>query len=308
VQVGARVAVAVLTWRGEAQSRSCLESLRQLAQWPADILVVDNDSGTGEGDRLASDFGVAGLTLPRNGGVAYGYNAAMRWARQAGCSHVLLMNNDVVLPRPDVIDLLVEAMDGSTAAAGPVVRDEDGNTWSAGGTLQWWTGNAKRLRRPRSESPYAVDWLDGSAMLVRLEAACKVGGLSEDFFLYWEETDWCVRAARAKFRCVVQPEASITHARGASATSRQTRSYALRNSLLFMRRNGSLAANVTSTLAWLFVRLPIYFVRRRGEGERLREATRDAVEALAWNLGDAIRRRSWRVAADGPGVCTRDLP
>jgi GT2 family glycosyltransferase len=295
--------VAVLTWRGEAATRRCLGSLAVLNQRPADVVVVDNDSGTGEGRRLATEFGVAALTLPRNGGVGYGYNAAIRWARERGCSHVLLLNNDTVVGQPDVLERLVEACDEGTAAVGPVVVEADGSVWSAGGVVRWTVGHAQRVRAPRQSLPYAVDWLDGSALLLSIGAACRIGGLSEDFFLYWEETDWCVRASRAGLRCVVQPLARITHERGRSATGRQTRFYALRNSLLFMRRNGSPGANLTSLVAYLLVRLPVFVARRLREGGSIREVASDALAALGWNVRDAVRRRAWRRPAEGADVC-----
>jgi GT2 family glycosyltransferase len=300
----AQVAVAVLTWHGEESTRRCLVSLLALGSIPAgDIVVVDNDSGTGEGDRLAAEFGVSALTMQRNGGVAYGYNAAIRWARGRGCGHVLLLNNDVLTTQPDLIERLLEGTGPRIAAVGPVIEDRDGSVWSAGGFLRRWLGHAGRWREPRASEPYDVDWLDGSAVLVSIAAACEVGGLSEDFFLYWEEVDWCTRARRAGWRCVLQPRAIITHERSASATGRQTRYYALRNSLLFQRRNASAAQLVTGLGAWILGRLPVFIVRRIREGASPREVVSDARSAVAWHVDDARRRRSWRIAATGPNVC-----
>jgi GT2 family glycosyltransferase len=301
-----QVAVGVLTWRGEASTRRCLTTLLALGSIPAaDIVVVDNDSGTGEGDRLAAEFGVAALTMPANGGVAYGYNAAIRWARERGRGHVLLLNNDVVVSQPDLIDRMVEAGGPRIAAVGTLIEDRDGTVWSAGGFLKRWLGHAGRARDPRRDEPYDVDWLDGSAVLVSVAAACEIGGLAEDFFLYWEEVDWCTRARRAGWRCVLQPRARITHERGASATGRQTRYYALRNSLLFQRRNASAAQLVTGLGAWVFGRLPVFVVRRIVEGASPREALSDARSAVVWHLRDAAAKRAWRVPPIGPDVCGR---
>jgi GT2 family glycosyltransferase len=303
VEVAERAAVGILTWRGEAHTRVCLESLRCLEQWPNDIVIVDNGSGTDEGSRLATEFGVESLSLPKNGGVAYGYNAAIDWARSRGCSHVLLLNNDTVIEEPRLLGFLLAATDGRVAAVGPVVETDAGVIWSAGGVVQWWSGRVFHRRTTKSAAPYEVDWIDGSAILVNTQAACVIGGFSEDFFLYWEETDWATRAARAGFRCVIQPAALIRHQRGASATTRQTRTYSLRNALLFMRRNGSAWANASSFFVYMLIRTPLFVLRRLREGSGLREALRDALGALGWNIGDALARRRWRRPADGPDLC-----
>jgi GT2 family glycosyltransferase len=305
-QAPRRPAVAVLTWRGEDTTRRCLASLRVLGEWPEDVLVVDNDSGTGEGSRLADEFGIAALTLSRNDGVAGGYNAAIGWACRRGYEQILLLNNDVIVSDARLVDRLAQAAGPRVAAVGPVVREADGTVWSAGGRIDWLTGHARRLHKPLDATPYIVDWVDGSCLLVRIDAVREVGGLSEAFFLYWEEVDWCVRAKRHGLRCVVDPATSVTHLRGASATGRQTRAFALRNSLLFMRRNGGWLSNATSLGAYAIIRVPTFLLRRIREGAPPREALGDAARAVGWNVRDAAGRRAWRRPADGPEVCLED--
>ncbi len=85
---------------------------RRPGGWTGRTLVIDNGSQTGEGERLAAEFGVASVTLPENGGVAVGYNAAISWAQEQGASHVLLSNNDLTFTDPDLAtQLLAHAAD-----------------------------------------------------------------------------------------------------------------------------------------------------------------------------------------------------
>jgi GT2 family glycosyltransferase len=297
---GGRAAVATLTWRGEETTRDCLESLRALPGWPADVLVVDNDSGTGEGERLASDFGVAAITTDHNGGVASGYNAAIRWALERGCSHVLLLNNDVRLPDPGVLERLLAAAGDGVAAVGPVVRDDDGVIWSAGGCLGRWTGRSWHRRSIAGAVPYEVEWIDGSAMLVAVAAARKIGGLAEDFFLYWEETDWCTRARRAGWDVRVQPAAQIVHVRGSTATPSQTYALSIRNMLLYARRHATPPELLTRTAWWCSAAVPLFGARvARTEG--LRSAVAAVARVLDWHARDAARR-GWRLPAEGPPI------
>lgn len=294
--------IAILTWRGETTTRACLASLRRPGGWTGRTLVIDNGSQTGEGERLAAEFGVASVTLPENGGVAVGYNAAISWAQEQGASHVLLSNNDLTFTDPDLATQLLAHAAPDIAAIGPVVRSGDGTIVSAGGRMHRWTGHAERTRVVWASRPYEVDTLDGSCMLVSIEAVCTIGGLAPEFFLYWEETDWCTRAREAGFRLVVDPSASVIHAGTQSGDLRQTRRYALRNSLLYLRRNVRGTPALTTALAWWLGRVPVFLVRRVLERAGPRSAIGDASWAISWHWRD-IRARGWRRAADGPDLC-----
>jgi GT2 family glycosyltransferase len=267
--------------------------------------VVDNASGTGEGERLAEAFGesVSALVRPIDDGVPGGYNAALRWGLEQGASHVLLLNNDVLVEDPAFLTELLAAAAPHTAAVGPLVREADGTIFSAGGTINWTRGSTRHRRRPvREDRPYAVQWLDGPCLLVSLEAARRVGGLAPEFFMYSEDLDWCVRASRAGYRLVVQPRTSIVHMRGTRRATMRVRELSLRNAILFMRRNGSPAQNLTS-LAWAIIYRPLAMaVRCLGKPMDLLRVPGAVLRAIGWNASDAISRRRWRVPAQGPDL------
>lgn len=89
------VAVAVLNWNGFELTRACIRSLASLST-RHHVFVVDNGSDTPEAQRLRSELAVVVVALPHNGGVAYGYNAAICHARELGYPYVQLLNNDVI--------------------------------------------------------------------------------------------------------------------------------------------------------------------------------------------------------------------
>jgi hypothetical protein len=298
--------IAVLTWRGYETTRSCLASLSRLAAWPVPTLVIDNDSGTGEAERLAREFGppVSALTLASNGGVPAGYNAGMTWAASQAATHVLLLNNDTLVEDPDLLDRLLAAAAPDIAAVGPMTREADGSIFSLGGSLNWTIAEGIQLRRPPegSSGPYEVEWLDGSCLLVSLGSARRIGGFAPEYFMYWEELDWCIRARRAGYRCVVEPRASIKHLRATFSPTWMVRRLMLRNAILFMRRNGSARQNAT-TLAYLLVcRAPALLIRKAWPPTDLAIALRTIAHAVSWNILDAARRGRWRYPATGPSI------
>ena len=309
--VPAELAIAVLDWNGESLTRACVASLGRLQDVKVEILIVDNGSSDPAVDQgLAAELGVECLRLDRNLGVGGGYNAALRWAHDRGIDRVLLLNNDTVVGDTLLARRLMDACGPNVLTVGPLVLDEDGSVFSAGGTLDWrsaQTGHMRQAQMPAIDTPYPVPWVDGSCLLVSVPLACRIRGFDEEFFLYWEEVDLCIRATRHGFRCLVEPRASIVHLGSRSARPSQVDHLMLRNVILFMRRNARGAELLWFLLHLGLLRIPRFVARRTRRGAPVRESLGMVLRALSWNARDAWRKRSLRPAADGSLRCTAPL-
>ncbi|MAG31689.1 MAG: glycosyl transferase [Deltaproteobacteria bacterium] len=211
--------------------------LRELGAYPdARVAVVDNASNDGSLDKLRKgivDAGWSGqveiLASPWNGGFAWGNNFAIRPALEARDlpEYVYLLNSDAF---PDVgsIERLVEYLDAhpDTGIAGSYIHGTDGKTHKTAfrfpsiasefeATLG--IGVVSRLLQDRIVSPELpttttrVGWLAGASMLIRREVFDAVGVMDDGYFLYYEETDFCLRAARAGWPTVYVVESSVSH-------------------------------------------------------------------------------------------------
>ncbi|MFZ1946453.1 MAG: glycosyltransferase [bacterium] len=196
------------------------------------------------------DFKARALTIvagAENLGFAGGHNLGIDVALARRAAYVLLVNSDVVV-EPDFLAPLVDAAGApGVAAAGPVVvaHDCDNTVWHAGGTVfarrGWARGNhqgdaADRLGR----EPFEVSYLPGCAMLVGADAFAEVGRLDPSYFLYFEDTDWFARAARAGRRAVLVPASRVRHKEGrlsSQAKSVPASYYFARNRLRFVLKN-----------------------------------------------------------------------
>src|SRR5207249_8346228 len=125
----------------------CLSSLRRLQDWPMPVVVIDNGSRGEEGKQLAEEFGspVTFVRLAPNRGVPGGYNAAIEWAHRQGATHILLLNNDVIVTDPKMMRYLADAAAPDVAAVGPVIRNPDGTVYSAGGGISLRRGKSRHL-------------------------------------------------------------------------------------------------------------------------------------------------------------------
>lgn len=216
----AEVSVVVVTFESQATIAACLASL------PPDLetVVVDNGSLDETVAIVRERFPhVAVIEGDVNRGFGAGCNLGV--ARTSG-ERVLLLNPDAAVT-PGAIAALQAALaaDRRLGAVGPLIRNPDGTpelSWGADPDLvsEWRRAREQHGRSPRPAPPQAlsrVDWVSGACMLIRREAWAAVGGFDEDFFLYFEDCDLCLRLRRAGWGVAIAPDAEVNHVRGASA-------------------------------------------------------------------------------------------
>lgn len=279
----AAVLIIIVNWNRRADILRCLASLEFAAQAVADILVVDNASTDDSVAAIRTHFpDVQLIENACNAGFAEGNNIGLRWVLEHGYEYVLLLNNDTVA-HPELMATLHAFMQAhpEAAAVGPAIYylGQPGLLWSAGGRLDARGGRVSNdfadtpvARLPAQ--PYAVDHLSGCCMLVRSAAIRRAGLLDPDFFMYFEETEWCVRLRRAGYSLWIEPRATVWHdvQPGRHLSSRAVAYYMTRNQLLFLRRTqaprSAWAATLTRqlrTVVSLYLK-PRSLQRARGRG------------------------------------------
>jgi GT2 family glycosyltransferase len=277
-----RVAVIVLNWNGKDDTLACLESLRQLDYPNYEVVVVDNGSSDGSVKAVRATFvDVTVLEVGENLGFAEGNNVGLRHALTHGADYVLLLNNDTEVS-PDCISLLVGAVEATPQAgvAGPTIYyfDRREIIWSAGGAIDWRRGDSHmmgldELDKGQYDAIREVDFVTGCALLIRRDVIEDVGMLDTRFFMYYEETEWCVRAARARYKILHVPQAHVWHkiVPAQQAMSPRIQYYMTRNRLLFLRSTrASVRAWYHTLLAEDLRRLIIWTVQPWRRERRLR--------------------------------------
>lgn len=235
------VHVVIVNYRVAALAMACLRSLVPERDRVPDIRVtiVENDSGDEAALReILADPVYEGwaelLVAERNGGFAYGNNQAVRrvLSRSRPADYVLLLNPDTEI-RPGAIETLVAFMESHPAAgiAGAGLEDAEGASWPIAFRFPSILSELDRGLRfgpvskllkkhavPQLMGPDAqpIDWVPGAAMIVRREVFEDIGLMDERYFLYYEETDFCLAAKRAGWLCWYVPEARVMHIAGQS--------------------------------------------------------------------------------------------
>jgi GT2 family glycosyltransferase len=235
------VAAIIVSYRSAALTIAALRSLeaeRRNTRLPIRALVIDNASGdlptiSEAAARNRWSSWVSLIAAPRNGGFAYGNNLGIAYAfAQAPPAYLYLLNPDTEV-RPGAIAALVSFLESHPSAgiAGSSFEHADGSAWkiafrfpgllselSDGLHFRVATRLLWRWRVPMEmgDTPQCVDWVSGASMMIRPSVLAVIGGFDERYFLYFEETDFCRRAARAGFRTWYVPQSRVMHLRGQS--------------------------------------------------------------------------------------------
>ena len=228
------VLCVVLNWRTEEMSRRAVESALVAMEGIAGAInVVDNDSQDGSFEALCDAFAgherVRVMQAGRNGGFGAGNNVGIRAGLPDGSApdYVYILNSDA-FPAPDAIRVLRDYLDThpETGFAGSHIHGPDGEPHTTAfrfpsvlGELEGAarTGPVTRLLRrwvvapPLPRVTTRVDWLAGASVMMRRGVLDRIGLFDEAFFLYYEETDLCRRAALAGWPTVYVVESRVMH-------------------------------------------------------------------------------------------------
>ncbi len=245
-----KISVVVLNWNGREDTLRCLESLKGVDYPNWEVLVVDNGSEDGSVAAILKGYPeITVMEAGRNLGYAGGNNLGIEEAVRRGSEFVLLLNNDTTVA-PDILRAFARAAeeyrDAGVFGAKIYLFNEPGRLWYAGG--RWRTDGKvaehEGLGTIDNEVDFErirdTDYACGCAMFIRSSALSIVGMLEEEFFLVFEEADWCLRATKAGFRCLFVPDAKVWHRVSASFGGPGSILYEyflLRNRLLWAERH-----------------------------------------------------------------------
>ena len=324
------VAVILLNYRNAPDTLACLRALAAMPVQPRRIMVVDNNSADGSLERILEGWSAfaapvllreneaappppggrhIALALTVNGGFSAGNNAGLRLAlRDQDCAAVWLLNNDTE-PEPGALEALCKrmaAVNSPGLVGSTLIYAHDKKTVQilAGSRLNTFWGitrsfgggekleNALRLWPPRRVEQKLSDII-GASMLIRREVLECVGGLDEAFFLYGEETEFCIRVRKAGFSLAWAPDSIVYHKEGGTSGAESAAGgrpfkrpewvdyLSLRNRVYMMRKHYPLALPLVllSYLGVMFNRI------RRGQADRLPLVCRAAWDGLRGRMG-----------------------
>ncbi|QVL30397.1 glycosyltransferase family 2 protein [Telmatocola sphagniphila] len=221
-----RLSIIIVNFCQWQNTFELVEQLRQsnsFREGRADIVIADNHSPSDPlCDQLRSTEGVTIRQFARNLGFARAVNEACHLSR----GHWVLLLNPDMRVEPGFLDRVeaeIRKMDKESNRIGVVgfrLRHGDGTRQASSGPFPTFMRTITGLFAPRAlrkcklnsaRKPTHVPWVTGCCLLVRRECLQELQGFDEDYFLYYEDVDFCRRAKQADWNVMYNPRIEVTH-------------------------------------------------------------------------------------------------
>lgn len=235
----------ILNYNSSKETVELFELLNSLAISGLEILVIDNSSRKPDIQNLKNEIPEENLILNKiNIGYALGNNVGIEVAMENGAKFIWLLNPDI-RPRKEALNHLIQTLqrDRSLAAVGPRILHRhkknrifsDGEVINLDRACSTFHKNFNLLEKQVPASvDYDIDYVDGSSILLKAKAIESLGPLPEEYFLYFEETDWCFRARKNGWKLAVNSHAVVYNL--TSKKSSLFHFYMMRNRLIFSKK------------------------------------------------------------------------
>ena len=246
-----KVVAITLNWNGRDMTLKCIDSLIQIDYNNYEIVIVDNGSTDGSVQSIRQRFPkILIVENERNLGYSEGFNIGINKAMNMGAEFLLILNNDTIIDPKALTELvnIAQSDDRIGFVSGKVYHYNRPNILQTVGKstdpIKLVGSHIGADEEDNGQYDEIVDYqfIDDVFLLVSKKVIDKVGGYDNDFFLYYEETDWCARVRKAGFRIVFTPRAKIWHKGSMSSgggTNPVNTYWNSRNRYLFMYRNGT---------------------------------------------------------------------
>lgn len=261
--------ICLVNYNGYEDTIECIESLKNITYENYKIIIVDNASTDNSYEilkKLYNNYGIASgcdiIANDNNGGFSVANNIAIRHAIKNGAEYVLLLNNDTVV-KPELLDELLKSFQRNKDAGivGGKIYHYDNSSLidHAGGDIDLvkYTTSHYGLNQLDNENynfEKEVGFISGCLMLIKREVFEKVGFLPEEYFMYYEDTDFCLKAKEKGYKLIYNPKGVIYHKGAKSSGGSESVFYvewSTRNRIIFM--------NKYKTKGVLFIYSNIYF-------------------------------------------------
>jgi GT2 family glycosyltransferase len=266
-----KVAIVILNWNSYDDTIECLNSLVDLDYPFFEVFLVDNGSKDNSLVRIENEYRrgkfpyiINILKSDRNLGFAGGNNIGIQKAYQENFNYFWLLNNDTTVD-PNALNELINEIKGDSKVGivgSKIYYYGTDIIWFAGGVVNKYTGKTSHIGfKEKDKFQYnnikEVDYISGCSLLFKKELIETAGYMSEDYFLYYEETDWNLRAHKCDWKIKYVPGSIIYHKVSVSSGGENNLApyvdyFYLRNCYIMIKRNQSSLSQIISLILLFF--------------------------------------------------------
>lgn len=239
----AMVGIVIVNYNGHGFQNECIESILNTGFSKFKLIIVDNCSQDDSMKELEKfqDNRIVKILNDDNYGVAKGNNIGIKKSIELGCDYTLLLNNDTIVTKNFFENLLKNKEE--KVIVHPILYYNSNLLWYGGGKIVKHKCNAIHLNYKKIytnvEYRRYYDYAPTCSMLIKNEVFEKVGFMDERYFLYCDDTDFCMRLKLNGIKLYFEKTALIYHKVSLSTggeNSDKTLYYCLRNRLFFAEK------------------------------------------------------------------------
>lgn len=234
------IVVSVVSFNTKKLLKNCLQSVTQQKFKGLKIVVVDNASKDGSAEMVKKDFPeIELIESNKNLGFGAGHNLVFQKTK---ADYFLVLNSDTILEAESIEKMVNFMKENPTCGiASCKMKGFDNNLQPNGGDLPFgmalliWLFNLETfgIKRPsfhRNEPEYynsahEVGWVSGGFMFIKKEVISEIGFFNENYFMYFEDVEFCQRAFKKGFLVMINPQVETAHLSGGSLDNPQLRQW-----------------------------------------------------------------------------------
>ncbi len=216
-----KVGIVVVNYNGLEYSNECIKSLLEIDYPNYTIIFIDNGSTDGSGEAIRKQFEnrIVYLTLPNNLGVTGGNNLGIDYALENNFDYILFLNNDTTVEKTFLSKMVRSSTPDGQALIVPKIicyYDQKRLDHWIGPEFNWWTAKPRGFKiYPYDHSnlniKISIKVASTCCLLVPRQLINNIGKMDEKYFMYLDDADFTIRAVRAGYQMIYEPEAIIYH-------------------------------------------------------------------------------------------------
>ena len=214
------ISILILNWNGKDLIQNCLDSILKINYKNYSVFVIDNNSTDNSIKLIENKYPqVEVIPLNENYGFAGGYNRAFKKLKNYATDFILLLNNDTEVDKQILVNFVnakTKYGDDNIYGGKIYYHDQKNKIWFAGSKiklekLKIYHIGIRELDADKFSNPQKTDYITGCCLFTSFEVIKKLDGFDEQFNMYSEDVDFCLRARNKDIYCYYWPEAKLWH-------------------------------------------------------------------------------------------------
>lgn len=268
-----KIGVVIVNYNGEKYQNDCIDCILNQEYKNYKIIIVDNCSNDNSMKLLETNDEIIKIYNKENLGVAEGNNIGIRKSIEIGCEYTLLLNNDTTFDKT-LFDKLVRLTSLYDVVVPKIYYYNTNDIWYGGGFFSKIRCSTKHLYYKKKDNKCRFKnfyyYAPTCCMLIKNSVFSLIGLMDKDYFLYYDDSDFCARLYERRIKIGFESNVRFDHlvSKSTGSNSKLSLYYLTRNKLIFMSKNKNLFNSFflmvnkgliyTRLLKYKIIKSPIY--------------------------------------------------